>query len=115
MPATWPASLPSFFSSQSYTEGVRDSVIRTQNDIGLPGMRNRYTTDITEISGTMTMTQAQIDTLNTFYSTTLKRVLTFNMTNPINSVVRELRFISPPTITSKTGRYYTVQLNMETY
>ncbi len=115
MPATWPTSLPAYFLGQSYSESVRDSVIRTANDIGLPGMRNRYTSDILDISGSMTMTQAQVDTLNTFYSTTLKRVLTFNLTNPINSVVRVMRFTSPPAISHKTSGYYTVQLSLETY
>ncbi len=112
---TWPVSLPTYFLGGGYTETVRDSVIRTSNDTGLPCMRNRYTTDILDISGSMTMTQAQVDTLNIFYSTTLARVLLFNMTNPINSVIREMRFVSPPNITHKTGEYYTVQLNLETY
>jgi len=115
MAATWPVTLPEFFLGQAYSESPRNTVIRTENDIGLPSMRNRYTTTITDISGKMRMSQDQIAIFNTFYNVTLNKVLTFDLLNPIDSVVREMRFVSPPVITHVGGITYDVTLNLETY
>ena len=114
MAQTWPITLPEYFMGQSYSENPRDSVIRTQNDIGPVSLRNRYTTTILEIRGQMRMTQTQVDTLQTFYADTLNAVLTFNLTNPITAEVRELRFMSPPQFSHIGGEYYDVSLNLET-
>jgi len=114
MAQTWPPSLPDYFLGEGYSESPKDSVIRTANDIGLESLRNRYTTTITEINGSMHLTQVQVDTLNDFYANTLNAVLTFDMINPITSAVRELRFRAPPQFSSLAGEYYTVVMSLET-
>lgn len=114
MAQTWPETLPTYFIGQRYSERARDSVIRTKNDIGPVSLRNRYTTVITDITASMNLTQDQVDILNEFYNVTLGAVLTFDMTNPITSEVRELRFVSPPAFTHIGGEYYSVSLILET-
>lgn len=115
MAAAWPGTLPEYFLSEGYTEKDRNNTIRTQNDIGLPSMRNRYTTTITDISAKMRMDQSQVDTLLTFYRTTLDRVGTFNITNPVNSVTYEMRFLSAPSLASMGGEIYDVTFQLESY
>lgn len=69
--AAWPASLPQDPLAPEYSERGGGNVVRTQMDVGPPKLRRRYTGEITEYAIGLYLTQAQVATLETFYTTTL--------------------------------------------
>lgn len=68
---TWPISLPQNMTIQSYAEGGKDNVIRSETDIGPAKTRRRATNAIRPISGTFFMTDEQLSRFEDFMADTV--------------------------------------------
>lgn len=94
--AVWPPSLPSPKPSE-FTETAVDVVVRTSMDAGVPKARRRFTAAPRPISATLTLTRAQVATLDTFFVDTLKGgALTFDWTDHRTGDDAVYRFVSKP-------------------
>lgn len=94
MPEVWPTSLSQ--CPQSWSESPRDSLIRTEIDIGLSKVRRRYTAVITDVSVSLTMKLADYQTFLNWYATTLKQGLEpFTYKDPATGTVKTYRFREP--------------------
>lgn len=78
----WPATLPQRFERRGYKESPADNRLSAKTDTGPPKKRRRSTAGIKIHSGTMKMTRAQTELLETFYYDTIQEVLTFNFPHP---------------------------------
>lgn len=70
MSALWPAELPQKFDEGGFSEVFGNNVITTEMDSGPSKRRRRFTAAVDKIVGKMYMTQAQVNTFETFYRTT---------------------------------------------
>ena len=93
--AAWPGTLPQQ-SRAALSETRSDARVRTAMDAGPAKMRRRHTAAVRNFQGSMILTQAQRNTFDTFYITTLKEgSLAFDWTDPIDDTTASFRFISP--------------------
>ena len=94
---SWPTSLMPYPLIVGYQETPPVTAIRTEVDVGPAKQRQRYTAAARRVNGTVTLrTKAEVDTLDTFYTTTLKGgSLTFEWTDR-NGVTRTFRFVAGP-------------------
>lgn len=67
----WPASLPEFFEIGGFSEGFPDGLIETQPDQGPAQTRRRFTATVRPVSGSMQVSQDQLDDLREFVDATL--------------------------------------------
>jgi len=70
MPEVWPATLPTKFNETDYTEGVANNLLRSQMDYGPAKIRRRTSANPRPVSGSMQMTNEQLEDLITFVDTT---------------------------------------------
>jgi hypothetical protein len=70
MPETWPATLPTKFNETDYTESVANNLLRSQMDYGPAKVRRRTSSNPKPVSGSMQMTNEQLEDLITFVETT---------------------------------------------
>ncbi len=75
--ADWPSTLPSPLAD-SIEWKPHNNQIRTQMDAGLAKVRRRFTAVGADATFRVLLTRAQVETLETFVTTTLKDVLPFN-------------------------------------
>ena len=112
---SWPTSLPQQLSQRGYRESLADNVIRTSVDVGPEKRRKRFTAAVRPLSGSMTMTSAQLDTMMTFYNDSIASgALAFDFKAPrdqANTV--SVVFRQPPSWTNRGGDSYAVTLEME--
>lgn len=110
----WPASLPQEMTIQGYQEPLgKNSNIRTQMDVGEAKVRGRSTAIIKPIVGTVVMTSDQVDTLITFYFTTLGDgsgdggggVKRFTWIHPRTGAAETFRFVEEPVVGPMHPRY----------
>ena len=112
---SWPASLPQQLLQRGYRESLANNVIRTSVDAGPEKRRQRFTAAVRPLSGSMTMTSAQLDTLMIFYDEDIASgALAFDFkpprdqTNTVSVVFRQ-----PPSWTNLGGDTYAVTIQME--
>ncbi|KKM70119.1 hypothetical protein LCGC14_1443920 [marine sediment metagenome] len=92
---TWPASLPQSPEASGYHESYSDVRVRTSMDKGPTKQRRRHTAKITTFNMVMKLTSTQIDTLNTFWDTTLGGgVDSFIWKHPRTDAANTMRFVS---------------------
>jgi hypothetical protein len=119
--ATWPATLPDSFEVDSYNEAEADSLIRSQVDAGPAKVRRRFSGNVRPVQGRMTLTSEQLNTLRTFFRTTLAMgALPFDWHEHLpdgvdNGTAATFRFVEKPKYAPKDtgGPYYTVDLSLE--
>ena len=113
---TWPASLPQKFSADGYSESPPDNLIRSKMDKG-PGKKRRLTTaNVRPYKTTLRMTEAQVDTLDTFYVTTLvSGSLNFDWQEPRSGNTKTFGFVSPPNYKARGGDSWDVALDLEQF
>lgn len=93
----WPATLPQTFDQTSYSEASPDMVVRTKMDTGPVKIRRRFTAAPYTLSGSMKLTSAQTNTLDTFYTTTINGgANSFTFTHPRKLTTVTCRFTAPP-------------------
>jgi hypothetical protein len=69
---TWPASLMPYPLVTGYQESAPVTAIRTEMDTGIAKQRQRYTATPRRVTGAVTLpSKADLDTLYTFFTTTL--------------------------------------------
>lgn len=112
--ATYPASLPQEFSTDGYEESPPDNILRTKMDKGPDKIRRRTTANIRPIKTTLRMTGTQVETLETFYVTTLlSGSLTFDWVEPRSGTTAEYRFVKPPKYTALGSDFWGVAFDLE--
>lgn len=92
----WPGDLP-----QNVLIGAtmlrETNVIRTPTDGGPAQVRRRSSSAVTRVSTPIVLTQAQRDSFDTFFETTLSDgALRFDWTHPVSGNTVEFRFLGPP-------------------
>lgn len=68
----WPLTLPDVFLVDGFQESPPDILIRTKTDAGPSKVRPRYTTGPRAMTGTVSMTKAQLGSFDTFYRDTCR-------------------------------------------
>lgn len=113
--ATWDASLPQYPDAGGYSEQRGNGKLETEMDSGIRQMRNLFTAVPTHFSIVLTLTNAQVDTLYTFYETTCKNgTLEFTWVHPRSHASADMRFIgAPPVVTYKNYDAFIARFNVE--
>ncbi len=114
--ALWDVSLPQYVNDKGYTESRANGKLETSMDSGPKQMRNLFTDTPTDFAITMSMTSAQVTTLDTFYYTTCKNgTLEFTWIHPRTYATPvTMRFTgNPPSIVSKAYNTFTVTFTVE--
>ncbi|MEN6538924.1 MAG: hypothetical protein ABFC67_04865 [Mizugakiibacter sp.] len=93
---TWPATLPPPIADNSTAYSGVSNVLRTEMDAGVAKVRRRFTAVATPFACTLRLTQAQYQTLITFYATTLQDALPFDWTDFRTGVTATYRFVQRP-------------------
>src|SRR5262245_55943429 len=64
--ATWPSGIPHCITQETFGSGVGNGLLRTDPDMGPPKVRRRFTAVTRPLVGTIVMTYAQLEALETF-------------------------------------------------
>ena len=118
MPA-WPATLPQLgIVGANYRR--QDAVARSQMDAGPSSRRSRFTAVPKNVNYRMIITGAQLDTLESFYETTLRNgALEFDWFSPVDGSAIQIAFREPPDCNARVGnsntdnRWWVVSLSLE--
>ena len=112
---TWPATLPQNVLTEGYQEAPGDGRLRTQMDAGPAKMRRLHTAVVDTFSVSLSLTSAQVDTLDGFWDSDLAGgVLAFDWTHPRTGAATSFRFVDRPTRTPRqSGVRYTVRFKLE--
>lgn len=93
--AVWPATLPKFNLDTQETR--QDGVIRTPMDAGPAKSRRRFSAVSRYLSTDLILTGEQRATFDTFFDETLADgSLTFDMEDPKDGAIVQMRFTAPP-------------------
>lgn len=104
MAAVWPGTLPQYVLEAGYQETLEDQTVESQMDTGPAKVRRRFTNSVRRFQVTIQCDQAQADTFETFYNTTLAGgSLPFEWVHPRTRAVRTFRFKKPPPQVSVSG------------
>jgi hypothetical protein len=117
MSAGWPPSLPQRFLLGT-TDERQPAVVRFQADAGPAKTRRLFANATRQVAWRLPpLTQAQRDTLDEFFITTLREgSLEFDHVDPSDGSVRQYRFLSPPRYSSEvnaSGRLWLVSAQFE--
>ncbi len=97
MVAVWPADLPSDVLRQGYDEACAPVKLRTQMDAGPPKQRRRFTAGVKPLTVVLSLTRAQVATLEAFHDDTLQGgALPFEWTHPRTLATVQFRFVDEP-------------------
>lgn len=105
----WPSSLPQTFEVKGYNETPPDLFIRSKVDQGPDKVRKGFTAGVTSISGNMTLTTAQIATLDAYYVS----IVSDAWVHPRTGSNVTFRFTQPPVYTSIGNGYYVANISIE--
>lgn len=114
MATAWPASLPRMPMEGSLSYAPVGNTTGSDNDVGGPIMRRRFTGMTVMESGTLACTRQQADDLFNFWADTLAQgTLEFSMKSWRDGVIRDYSFPpnSPPQF-SRTARTYYCALSL---
>ena len=111
----WPTSLPQFSLRQGYSEGFKQTVIRSTMDSGATKRRARFTNSPTILNVTMPMNDAELATFKTFFEDTLVNgALSFTFPHPRLGTTVTVVFRNDPTpFVPEGGNTYILNLNLE--
>ncbi len=113
MPA-WPVSLPQRPLANSFQEQAPDLLLRSQMDQGPDKTRQRYTAGVRNMQMQMTLTAAQVETLDNFFINDLSGgAAKFDWVHPRTAAAETFRFTEPPNYSQLTKGAYSVSLNLE--
>ncbi|MCK6475317.1 MAG: hypothetical protein L6Q35_00630 [Phycisphaerales bacterium] len=101
MANVWPVSLPTAMRIRDLNGAFGAGMIRTQMDAGPAKQRPRFTAAPAPYSGSMLMSGTQLQTLLSFYRTTLVMGAdSFEWTDPLTGSAAMVRMTAPPRVTS---------------
>lgn len=111
---SWPASLPQNFLAEGFSIRAPDNLIRSNNDVGPAKLRRRSTSAVTEISGTLRMSEAQWSMFQAFYETDLAYgAVSFDWVDPIDQVTaKEFRIRDHNLSTNGASNFVRLDLEM---
>ena len=114
MPTVWPVTLPQYLSTDGYSESPPELSVRTQMDAGPAKVRRRFTAGVRPVSGSVLLTEAQIEILDAFYVTTLEGgSLTFDWLHPRTAASATFRFTAVPKYSTQGGDLWRADLALE--
>lgn len=100
MAIVWDPDLPQCLE-QGWSEVLPKTTIRTEMDAGPSKVRQRFTTKVGRLSGSIILTLTQVPILRTFYSDDIEGgALPFEWVHPLDHSARLFRFVEEPTITN---------------
>lgn len=113
---TWPPDLRRRLTVPSFNQTTKVAAIRSNMDVGVDKVRNRYTTPIYHISGNMICSKDQLEILDSFFNIDLNNgVLKFYFPDPITEEIKEHRFLEPPKYSALGGDWFSAALKMERF
>jgi hypothetical protein len=113
--AAWPAILPQGFL-RGFSVQPKDSVLRTQMDVGPNKLRRRVTYSGLDISGEIICSQSQVEALEIFYlETTRSGTQWFTMRTPHHDRDYEARFLEPPETVWRGGNVFQISIKLEMF
>jgi hypothetical protein len=99
--SVWPATLPQKPLQSGWKETFADTGIRTKMEVGPAKTRRRTTAGVKPHEAAFYMTWEEVETLETFYNTTLASgTLEFQWEHPRTGETEDWRFTGPPEIMS---------------
>lgn len=112
---SWPGGTP--VPQKGFTEAIGANIIRTPMDAGPAKVRYRGKNS-SILTVTFLMTTAQVSTLETFLTTTLKGIKRFGFPHPRTGVETEVRLMSESdsslySVTYRAPGYWDVGLKLE--
>lgn len=112
----WPTTLPVILypaPEDNYNRAPESGVLRTSMDAGPVKMRRRFTAIVTPTKISLSMTQAQVQALTTFYRTTLQCVQPFDWVDLLGRNTATFRFVNAPSIVPVAADMWRVGLDLE--
>lgn len=115
MASAWPSTLPQLPVEDGISYKAWDNAVRTQMDAGTPKVRRRFTAVGDDAKLAIVVDKAGADTLDAFYTTTLKTVLPFTWKHfrKVGFPACDYRFKSPPQYMPMGGGQWRVELDLE--
>ncbi len=111
--ATWPVTLPPP-ALNTLRESPPRNVIRSNMDKGPAKTRRRTTANIRPLSFSLNLTEAQVQTLDDFFVTTLfSGADEFDYTHPRTGAPVTVRFVQEPEYSEREGVLYNVGIALE--
>lgn len=121
MSAVWPAGLPQNLRTSDLQETMPDTVLRTQMDAGPAKARRRFTAAPRPFSGSLVMTQAQVEVFDAFFVDVVAGgALQFEWKFPRTGTICDVRFTNKPQLRPTGPRaidkseYWIVEVELET-
>lgn len=109
----WPKELPQIMRLEGLSGKLRTAVVRTDMDAGPQKTRRRYTVSQKDFSGSVVVTEAQRQILETWYEEILGNgALRFVMTDPQTLKPAEFRFLEDYSEDSADG-LWTITMKLE--
>jgi hypothetical protein len=100
----WPPSLPQSPLLDGYKEKPPKLFARAEMDAGVPKMRRRFTNAVRPVEVTFYMTQAQVETLDAFYLSTIQGgAVAFDWRHPRTGITKAWRFVAEPEYEPASG------------
>ena len=113
MAIIWPAGLPQL-PLIGWSEDLGKTTARFQTDAGPAQVRQRFTAGVRQLTMPLALTETQMDTLDTFYTTTTSGgALAFDWQHPRTGATESFRFLAPPNATEVTHGLYRLSLSLE--
>ena len=112
MSVTWPETLPVHFLQDGYQETPPDNTVRHDPDGGAALARKRYTKAVGSISGSINLTEAQVEALDAFYGA-YGGFTEFTRPHPRTGATITCRMTEPPQYTPHGGLNWKALINLE--
>jgi hypothetical protein len=114
MPEDWPAALQECLNESNFSFNKGDSALRSDMDVGPSKVRNRYTTSIDEVQGSINVTTSEYTTFDNFFKNTLANgTKQFYFNHPITQVQTVFRFTGPYQLVSIGGTNFRISFSWE--
>lgn len=111
--SAWPSTLPQAPLASGFSRMQRDNVISSAMDYGPAKKRNRVTSYLYDIALSLLLTQAQVETLETFYNANKTATWTWLDFGVVPYPAATYRFMAPPSTQPAGGDYFHVTLALE--
>lgn len=114
----WPSTLPITPLVTGYTRSFPNNILESEGDAGQGKTRRKGATPPFQFTFPMTLTKAQVDTLDTFvHSTLYDGALRFEFTNPWNGALIEAKIVAASAeelyVCYPNGRGWSVTLKLK--
>lgn len=113
MPNVWPPTLPQN-PQLGWSEKKLDNKVRSPVDNGPSKVRRQFTNPVRRLTYPLVLTEAQVATLDTFHSTTLRDgVDRFEHVHPRTGLTHDFRIVGDLDVSEPFDGFYRVTLELE--